>query len=267
VSFGGLGFAFPLRHDEGFVQANFPFPAWPDLSPPSAFMSLLAEVFPGAWCQVSLLPLAKDEPPPIAAADFLRPDELGRWQSFTSDKRKREWLGGRLCAYDCARRLTAQSEEPFQTRNWWLAADENGRPCWQGNVPPALRDMDISLSHGGAYALALVAPGCAGVDVEACRGKVERVAAQFCHQEEEDSLTRLMPEQDRLVRLTLLWAAKESLRKAATGLPGFLAMSLSGGYSMKAGWRLTLAWKAGCQATVAAMPHDGHAFAFCLLEK
>jgi len=247
------------------LQANFPVPGWPDLSPPPAFVSLLAEVFPGVQCQVSLLPLAKDGSSPILPADFLRPDELSLWQSFASDKRKHEWLGGRLCAYDCARRLTAWPEMPFQARDWWLAADENGRPFWQGNVPGALRGTDISLSHGGGYALALIAPGRVGVDVEACQMKVERVAARFCHEEEEDTLARLLPEKDRLARLTLLWSAKESLRKAATGLPGFLAMSLADGNRADHGWRLTLAWEK--QATVAATLYDGHAFAFCLLEK
>ncbi|HBT96748.1 MAG TPA: hypothetical protein DEB25_03450 [Desulfobulbaceae bacterium] len=296
------------------MQANFPFTAWPDISPPPAFLSLLAEVFPGVQCRVSLLPLVSDGPPSaVAPADFLRPDELRQWQSFASNKRKREWLGGRLCAYNCARWLIAARKktsgnnyesviarnettkksttmpdtgvekdhrffrsvcndvavkECFSARDWWLAADENGRPFWQGNLPEALSGMDISLSHGGAYALAIIATRRVGADVEACRTKVQRVAAQFCHLAEEERLARLIPQQDRLARLTLLWSAKESLRKAATGLPGFLAMRLTDGSHIGDGWRLVLTWGAtGRQSTVATTLHDGHAFAFCFLEE
>jgi phosphopantetheinyl transferase len=275
-------FAIPLRHDEGFLQANSPAnlsasvsaSVWPDLSPPPFFLTVVSTVFLGRFqhCNpsISFLPLTQDGPP-LPLADFLRPDERRQWQSFASGKRQREWLGGRICAYDCARRLAARPEEAFQARDWWLTGDENGRPFWQGNVPQALRGMDISLSHSGAYALAITAPGRVGADVEACRPKVERVAARFCHAEEEDTLARLAPERDRLARLTLLWSAKESLRKAATGLPGFLAMRLVDGNRSDHGWRLSLAWApapgAEKQAAVAATLFDGYAFAFCLLEK
>jgi len=93
------------------------------------------------------------------------------------------------------------------------------------------------------------------------------VAAQFVNPEEEHTLNRFMPADDRLARLTLLWSAKESLRKAAPGLPAFLAMRLLDGRRNHDGWRLTFVWEPGKrQTTVAAMLHDGHAFAFCLLE-
>jgi 4'-phosphopantetheinyl transferase EntD len=241
--------------------------------PPPSFEVLWAAVFPGASCQMSLLPLAEDEPP-LAPIGFLRPDELRQWQSFASDKRKREWLGGRLCAYGCARRLARlwQDEKPamndFQVRDWWLANAEDGRPCWQGNIPEALWKTHISISHGGGYALAVMARLPVGVDVQPCQAKVERVAAQFANRQEENILTRLAPAEDRPTRLTLLWSAKESVRKATDDLPPFLAMRLIHGKREKDGWRLTLTWQEGeRETTVAATLHDGHAFAFCLLEE
>ena len=260
------------------MQANFPASVsasvWPDLSLPPFFLSLVTAVSPGAFRHfnplISLLPLTKDQPQP-SFADFLRPEERHHWQSLASDKRQREWLAGRICAYDCARRLLAtkypDEAARFSVRDWWLDNGEDGRPFWQGNAPAILRDLDISLSHGGGYALAIIAPPRVGADVQPCLPKVERVAAQFAHPEEEDTLARLLLEQDRLTRLTLLWSVKESLRKAATALPGFLAMRLTDGNRVDNGWQLMLTWEARQKATVAATLHDGHAFAFCLLEE
>jgi 4'-phosphopantetheinyl transferase EntD len=271
-------FVFPLRHNEGFLQANFPASifasVWPDLSPPPFFLALVTAVFPGRFRHfdplISLLPLTEDGPP-LALADFLRPDERHHWQSFASGKRQREWLAGRICAYDCARRLLtakclAETAQP-SGRDWWLANSEDGRPYWQGKVPEVLRGTDISISHGGGYALAIIAPPSVGADAELCAPKVERVAAQFAHPEEEQTMARLALKENRLARLTLLWSAKESLRKAAAALPAFLAMRLIDGNRLEHGWRLTLAWEAGKKATVAATLHDDHAFAFCLMEK
>jgi len=264
------------------LQANFPASAfanvsaggWPNLSPPPFFFSLVTAVFPVPSRHISplisLLPLTKDRPQP-SFADFLSPEEWRHWQSLASDKRQREWLAGRICTYDCAQRLLAtqypDETARFSARDWWLANGEDGRPFWQGNAPAILRDLDISLSHGGGYALAIIASSRVGADVQPCLPKVERVAAQFAHPEEEDTLARLLPEQERLARLTLLWSAKESLRKAATALPGFLAMRLTDGNRADNGWQLTLTWEDREKAPVAATLHDGHAFAFCLLEE
>ena len=257
------------------MQANFRTAAWPDLSPPSCFPALLAVVFPKAPCQMSLLPLTKDGAP-LNPTDFLRPDELGEWQSFASGKRRQEWLGGRLCAYDRARWLTNPTGDtaPFPVRDWRLANAEDGHPFWQGNIPEFLHGTNISISHGGGYALAVTARSPVGADVQLCSTKVERVAEQFAARQEENILTRLAPEEDRLNRLTLLWSAKESLRKAAclsgqaTGPPAFLAMRLTAGRREIHGWSLILAWQqTGHEVSVAATLHDGHAFAFCLLEE
>ena len=217
---------------------------------------------------MSLLTLAQDEPsaPPLTPADFLMPDELREWQSFTSAKRKREWLGGRLCAYGCARQLIRSWQN--STRNWRLANAEDGCPLWQGDIPEILRETRISISHGGGYALALMARLPVGADVQPRQAKVERVAGQFAHPEEKDILARLASGENSLTRLTLLWSAKESLRKAAVGLPAFLDMRLVDGRRENDGWGLTLTWQKGArEATVAALLYDDHAFAFCLLDK
>ena len=264
------------------------------MSPPPSFLALLAVIFPDQSWRISLLPLIKDEPlqaeptqaeplragvplaamplagVPLAATDFLRPDEVRKWQSFASDKRGREWLAGRLCTYGCAWQLAGPwpKEKDFSARNWWLANADDGRPFWQGNVPEDLRGTNISLSHGGGYALAALARLPVGVDVQPCQAKVEKVAAQFATDEEEKTLVQLMPADERLARLTLLWSAKETLRKAAPDLPAFLAMHLVDGRRQNEGWWLTFTCqgKTG-ETTVAATMHDGHAFAFCLLEE
>jgi phosphopantetheinyl transferase len=215
--------------------------------------------------------VVRDQPPDAASLAALAPDESRRWQGFTSEKRKREWLAGRLCAYACARDILGPEYEPlFAVRDWRLENDANGRPRWSENAPEILRATDISISHGGEYAVAMAAARRLGVDAQPCLAKITRITALFAHAGEEALLAAALPDQDRIIRLTVLWSAKESLRKAA-GLPAFLDMRLTDCKTINGGWRLRLiAWlqtAAPQTATVAATLRDNHALAFCLLDE
>lgn len=80
--------------------------------------------------------------------------------------------------------------------------------CEQG--APVLPKMHCSMSHCSNFALAAIANQPIGVDIEAYRPKIKRIAPKFVHQHEE---TFLSPHPS-IEMLTRLWTAKEAVYKA-----------------------------------------------------
>ena len=116
---------------------------------------------------------------------------------------------------------------------YMISADENGRPfVVPGGSETGDAEMpDISISHSGDRAVAMAADrGRCGVDIQKVTSKVQKVLDRFCSPEEKHILQRWGREifEDETVLLTMLWAAKESLRKVAavSPLPGFLELEL-----------------------------------------
>jgi phosphopantetheinyl transferase len=99
------------------------------------------------------------------------------------------------------------------------------RPAHEGKPGP---ELSISHSQGLAAALAVADYPC-GLDLQRVTDTVLRVREKFCHKSEAELLRCLgkSPE-SALQSLTMLWTAKEALRKGLGGHPltGFLAMRL-----------------------------------------
>ena len=75
---------------------------------------------------------------------------------------------------------------------------------------PQLTNGFCSLSHCQDYAVAVVGQNPIGVDVEAHREKIVRIAPKFVHVNEYPSI---LPK-DEIALLTRLWTAKEAVYKA-----------------------------------------------------
>jgi phosphopantetheinyl transferase len=75
---------------------------------------------------------------------------------------------------------------------------------------PQLPEGFCSLSHSDRYATAVFAKEKVGIDVEAYRPKIFRIAKKFTHQNELTFLKNL----DQIKALTRLWTAKEAIYKA-----------------------------------------------------
>ena len=75
---------------------------------------------------------------------------------------------------------------------------------------PQLPNGFCSLSHCQDYAVAVVGQNPIGVDVEAHREKIVRIAPKFVHVNEYPSI---LPK-DEIALLTRLWTAKEAVYKA-----------------------------------------------------
>lgn len=161
-------------------------------------------------------------------AEYLGQDELATFRQFKYQKRQFEWLGGRLAAKHSVLRLHGQELSARAMCKWEICADEHGKPFFKslrGNQQPAL---SISHSHGLALALTLNEKGC-GVDIQKISEATVRVKEKFCSQTEERLISYLgLPDNNPAIALTLLWAAKEALRKARGGHPltGFTAMKM-----------------------------------------
>jgi len=159
---------------------------------------------------------------------YLAPEELTLYRQFKYQKRQQEWLGGRLAAKQAVLRSKGHEPNEPAMREWSICTDEHGRPFFKypGNNPPCL---SISHSHGLALAMTVNERGF-GLDLQKISAATVRVKEKFCTQTEERIITSLdLPDNDRASGLTLLWAAKEALRKARGGHPltGFTAMLLT----------------------------------------
>jgi phosphopantetheinyl transferase len=163
-------------------------------------------------------------------AEFLAPQELATYQRFIYQKRQVEWLGGRLAAKQAILRLTGTPPSAGAMRAWPVRTDEHGRP-FIASRPPAGLGLSISHSHGLALAMTVAKREC-GLDIQKISPATIRVREKFCARPEEQIITTLaLPDPDNhpAAGLTLLWAAKEALRKARGGHPltGFTAMALT----------------------------------------
>jgi len=169
---------------------------------------------------------------PACAADmqnFLSADELTQYIGFSQGKRRTEWLGGRLTAKWAAERFLAQSAMDWRTLV--IKTEKDGRPY----IAPEVRAIPpfISISHSGHMAAALAANLPCGLDIQQPSEKILRVKECFVNPEEAKVLTASLPGSfTETHRLTVLWAAKEAVRKAVRASPllGLLEIRLLAGH-------------------------------------
>jgi phosphopantetheinyl transferase len=172
----------------------------------------------------------------FAITKYLSGREQLTLETFASEKRKNEWLGGRIAAKYAAAGLFEKKpgkHDILHLPDLAISAAKNGRPfliadstAWkQGDIP------DISISHSGSLAAAMATgKGFCGVDIQKITPKVIKVQERFCTPAEKLILQASFPwlPEMKTAALTKLWAAKETLRKVSNlePLPGFLEMEL-----------------------------------------
>lgn len=165
----------------------------------------------------------------LEPADYLAPEELATYHQFKYQKRQLEWLGGRLAAKQAVLRATEQEITGPAMREWSICADVHGKPFFVKSTGKNLPALSISHSHGKALAMTTENRDC-GLDLQKISAATIRVKEKFCTPAEEKTVMALtLPDNIEATGLTLLWAAKEALRKARGGHPptGFTAMQLT----------------------------------------
>lgn len=146
---------------------------------------------------------------------FLSPDEKKLFAKFTYPKRKREWLGGRLAAKSAVLQLLQINTTMEILAELSILPTETGAPRL---IAPHLAEDKLpalSISHSDRFAVAMaVMKETCGIDIQKISEKTERVADRFSAEKELLLLRSHTPWLNEQERLTLLWSAKEALKKA-----------------------------------------------------
>lgn len=147
---------------------------------------------------------------PVTISSWLHADEQAKWRTLSQEKRRNEWLGGRLAVKQALIDLSGKTRT-----NWQILAirsEENGRPFL--HLEKADLSPFISISHSGTLAAGLAANLPCGLDIQQPVAKILSVKKYFVDREEEAALRSALPEGlTETAQLSLLWAAKEALRK------------------------------------------------------
>lgn len=158
-----------------------------------------------------LRPLLEQDQPSEALSSLLTPAELDIFHGFRYDKRRQEWLGGRIAAKQAMQLLTRATKTPsllFHACS--ILPDEHGRPQVTP-LPCGFPASSVSISHSGGFAVALACPeGSCGVDIQQKNPTLLKVQERFASEEEQATFG---PTLAPLTRLGLLWAAKEAVKK------------------------------------------------------
>jgi phosphopantetheinyl transferase len=186
------------------------------------------------------------------AFHFLARREQEYLSRFTSGKRRREWLGGRIAAKYVAAEMLAQNGNALPWSGLAVLADVNGRPFLAADKKKGILP-DISISHSGNLAAAsAVSKGFCGIDIQKVTDRVIKVRQRFCTPNEEETVASFFRAscEKQSALLTRLWAAKEALRKVAnrSSLPGFLELELieinkGPPHNASTSWKFVFIWK------------------------
>lgn len=145
---------------------------------------------------------------------LLSPDETTIFTSFTYPKRQAEWLGGRIAAKSAVTALQNDGSLPEHFPHFSIIPEKNGSP----EIYPAIGQVpriSISISHSSQYATGLAshAPAC-GLDIQKITPRTKKVQSRFAEPEELNLLKDNLPDLDEIKLLSLLWSAKEALKKS-----------------------------------------------------
>lgn len=164
---------------------------------------------------------------------LLHPREAALLSGYRFDKRRSEYLTGRICAKIAIQgflQLSRTPALPLRSGDIEIAGTVSGRPVVR--VPAAhagAMKMDISISHSGDYGVALATGSKCGIDLQLRQARLVRVQEKYCSADECKVLAAFLPDHDPLARLALLWTAKEAAKKALSywQMPGFLDLQVT----------------------------------------
>lgn len=110
---------------------------------------------------------------------------------FKLDKRKQEWI--------CSRVMLQHLLNHYPQ----IKYTSNGKPFL------TQQNKHISISHTKNFVAVSLSDSPTALDIEICSPRVEKAASRFVHDEE----WKFIKEADKIIFLTLIWSAKESLYK------------------------------------------------------
>jgi len=160
---------------------------------------------------------------------WLSTEERMQFERYSFEKRRLEWLSGRICAKQAILQLLEEQESSrtFQPEDIIIHNSASGRPfVHTSNLPKSFKDIDISISHSHGKAAGLAGHGYCGIDIQYLNGALFKVRDRYCTDIELAILNDVSA--DELVQLGLLWVAKEAIRKclSVVKIAGFLEVKL-----------------------------------------
>lgn len=167
---------------------------------------------------------------------YLSEREQHTFSGYTFSKRKLEWLGGRIAAKYAAKNLLFDGNmagSPLDWQDLEVVPNKQGKPAIQSGNQVIIEKMpEISISHSGNLAVAMAdAENSCGIDVQMISPTVVKVRERFSSPEERSLLKKFdtLAAVGEEAGLTLLWSAKEALRKAIETNPpaGFMELCLT----------------------------------------
>lgn len=159
---------------------------------------------------------------------WLTSDEQSQLDRYSFEKRRSEWLLGRICAKRATiDLLSRRNPERVNPQDISIEVGESGRPFLALRHISGLDEApDISISHSHDKVVGLASNCHCGIDIQLVTDTLYKVRDRFCSQAELGLLDSTSEEE--LVQLGLLWVAKEAIRKCLgrSRQTGFLNMHL-----------------------------------------
>ncbi|WP_457573090.1 4'-phosphopantetheinyl transferase family protein [Desulfolithobacter sp.] len=136
--------------------------------------------------------------------------ELAHFQAFSREKRRREWLAGRIAAKLAALTLLGLDRERLQSLS--IGTEPGGRPFPEAQESKTDQPLFLSITHSGCHAGGMAAHVPCGLDLQEVSARLTSVQDRFTSPEEKQILARMIdaPEQKQL---TMIWTAKEAIKK------------------------------------------------------
>ncbi|MEA3547941.1 MAG: 4'-phosphopantetheinyl transferase superfamily protein [Thermodesulfobacteriota bacterium] len=153
------------------------------------------------------------------AEQYLTAREMEKFAELKHEKRKCEWLGGRIGVKGAAACLLTRQEMLENIAIWHkmiIYQDAHGKPFLQVDKDFfSGKNGHISLSHSADLAVGLACTEPCGVDIQEIKNAVFRVRRHFSTEAEQSILKKMSDffERDETVMLSLLWSAKEAIKK------------------------------------------------------
>jgi len=202
-----------------------------------------------------------------AETAMLSPAEQKRFAAYTYPKRRKEWLGGRLSGKVCVLELLGLPPAADLLAAVSIVPAASGAPLVSASRALGEPMPSVSISHSGRYAVAMAAAaGACGVDIQRVTARTLTVADRFAEACERHLLRSAVPDWDEARRLTLLWAAKEALKKSLPPGPGLFRDLILRAVNCGPGISLSFSGPAGAgsQLAAAAASLDGYMLAYTI---
>lgn len=160
---------------------------------------------------------------------WLTDEERQQLNRFSLDKRRAEWLSGRVCAKQAALELlnTGNDSKILQPHDIAVETNPAGRPHLRvNNGINGFSNIDISISHSHDMAVSIAGHGLCGVDIQFLNDTLFKVRQKYCADSEAAILEDITD--DQLQQLGRLWVCKEAVRKCLSPvqLLGFMEIRL-----------------------------------------